>query len=250
MIQEEIFIRSTLDGTMQPSLYFAAKDNRPLLVGLHTWSHDRANQIGNLLPITEEFGFNLLLPEFRGPNFETNPEPMKACGSKYAKQDVKDAIDFIKETRKIDESNIFLVGLSGGGHMAMLMAGFIPEYFRAVAPFVPISDIGMWLFQSPEGYHKHILACTAGDRDEMYDRSPLKYIDTIAKANIKIFHGKRDNVVPVTQSIGFYNLMMQKHPDAKCYLDIFDGGHQFSANLCKEWIRSQYKATELNEVTG
>ncbi len=251
MIQEEIYVKSSLDDTMQPSLYFAADgDNRPLIVGLHTWSFGRDNQIGNLLPLAEELNFNLLLPEFRGKNTDANPEPKKACGSIYARTDIKEAIDYIKATRKIDETNIFLVGLSGGGHMAMLMAGFIPEYFRAVAPFVPISDIGMWLFQAGESYRRHILASTGGDRAEMYDRSPLKYIDTIAKANIKIFHGKRDDVVPVMQSIGFYNLMMQRHPEAKCYLDIFDGGHQFSYNLCKEWIVSQYKNPELTEVTG
>jgi len=251
MIQEEIYVRSSLDDTMQPSLYFAADgDNRPLIVGLHTWSFGRDNQIKYLLPMAEELNFNLLLPEFRGKNFDSNPEPMKACGSIYAKTDIKEAIDYIKETKNIDENNIFLIGLSGGGHMAMLMAGFIPEYFRAIAPFVPISDLGMWLFQSPETYHKHILACTGGDRDEMYDRSPLKYIDTIAKANMKIFHGKRDNVVPVIQSIGFYNLMMQRHPEASCYLDIFDGGHQFSYILCREWIVSQYKKPNTVQVTG
>ena len=251
MIKEEIYVVSSLDGTIQPSLYFAADgDNRPLLVGLHTWSHMRDNQINNLLPIAEKNGFNLLLPEFRGSNLCTNPDPLKACGSIYAKTDIKEAIDYIKGTRNIDVDNIFLVGLSGGGHMAMLMAGFIPEYFRAIAPFVPISDIEMWLFQSPEVYHKHILACTGGDRGEMYDRSPIKYIDTIAKANIKVFHGKYDNVVPVMQSIGFYNLMMQRHPDAKCYLDIFDGGHHFDRMLCENWLLSQYKKTALTEVTG
>lgn len=251
MMQEEIYVRSSLDGTMQPSLYFSADgDNRPLLVGLHTWSRARDNQIHNLLPIAEKYNFNLLLPEFRGSNLSTNPEPKKACGSIYAKTDIKEAIDYIKETRVVDVSNIFLVGLSGGGHMAMLMAGFIPEYFRAVAPFVPISDIGMWLFQSPEIYHQHILACTGGGKDEMFDRSPLKYIDTIAKANIKIFHGKYDDVVPVMQSLEFYNLMMQRHPDAQCYLDIFDGGHHFDRTLCENWLLSQYQKPTLAEVTG
>ena len=67
---------------------------------------------------------------------------------------------------------------------------------------------------------------------------------------MKIFHGKRDNVVPVIQSIGFYNLMMQRHPDAKCYLDIFDGGHQFDRKLCENWLLSQYKKPALTEVTG
>lgn len=250
MTQEELYIRSTLDGTLQPSLYYAAEGVRPLLVGLHTWSFDRSNQIKYLLPLAKEQNWNLLLPDFRGPNFDSNPEPKKACGSVYAKQDIKDAIDHICETRSVDKTNIFLVGLSGGGHMAMLMAGYCPEYFRAIAPFVPISDLAMWKEECPESYVKHILACTGGDPAEMYDRSPIKYTDTVAKANIKIFHGKRDNVVPVHQSIDFYNEMMKKHPTAKVYLDIFDGGHQFDVDLCRYWLLSQYKQTKRADVTG
>lgn len=251
MKREEIWVRSSLDGTMQPSLFFEAEgENRPCIVGLHTWSFGRENQIQYLLPMAEELNFHLLLPEFRGPNFKTNPEPMKACGSLYAKTDIQEAIDAVIRDRKIDRDNIFLVGLSGGGHMALLMAGFIPEYFRAVAPFVPISDLGLWLQQSPEHYHEHILACTGGDPEEMDNRSPLKYLDDIARANIKIFHGKRDPVVPVTQSITFYNRMLREHPEARVYLDIFDGGHQFEEDLCKKWILSQYQPKTLSAVTG
>lgn len=252
MVQEEILIKSSLDGTMQPSLYFeaSADEPRPLLVGLHTWSFDRFNQIKYLLGLAEEQRWNLLLPDFRGPNYDTNPEPTKACGSHFARQDIKEAIDHIVATRTVDKNNIFLVGLSGGGHMAMLMAGLCPEYFRAIAPFVPISDLAQWKRECPENYVKHIVACTNDSEEEMYDRSPMKYIDTIAKANMKIFHGKRDSVVPVHQSIDFYCEMMRRHPDARIYLDIFDGTHQFNETLCKNWLLSQYKKSENTEVTG
>ena len=54
MNQEEILVESTLDGTLQPSLFYRAKESgRPLLVGLHTWSHNRFNQIKNMLPYAE-----------------------------------------------------------------------------------------------------------------------------------------------------------------------------------------------------
>lgn len=251
MIKEEIYIKSSLDGTMQPSLYFEAKgDLRPLLVGLHTWSFGGENQIQYLLEIAKEHNFNLLLPEFRGANLKDNPRCKEACGSVFAKTDIKDAIDYIVKMRNIDINNIFLVGLSGGGHMAMLMAGFIPEYFRAIAPFVPISDIGQWLKDAPENYHEHIIACTGGMKEEMHDRSPIKYLEVIRKANMKIFHGKFDNVVPVTQSIKFYNLMIDRYPDAKCYIDIFEGGHEFNKTLCLNWLLSQYRPNENSKVTG
>jgi len=250
MKREDIYVKSSLDGTMQPSIYFdCGEEKRPLIVGLHTWSYHRENQIEVLLPFAEEQKFNLLLPEFRGPNLTTNPERKKACGSIYAKTDIKEAIDYIKETRSIDEKNIFLIGGSGGGHMALMMAGFIPEYFRAIASFVPICDLKMWHEQSDE-YREHIAACTDGSEEEMYDRSPVKYVDTIAKANVKVFHGKWDNSVPVIHSITLFNQMMQKHPTARFFLDIFDGGHQFIYILCKTWILSQYQGGDMSQVTG
>lgn len=251
MLQEEIYIRSSMDGTMQPSLFFRAetREKRPLLVALHTWSHNRTNQIQYLLKFAEEQDFNLLLPEFRGPNLKSNPYAKQACGSVYAKQDIKDAIDHIKATECVDENNIFLVGLSGGGHMAMLMAGFCPAYFKAIAAFVPISDLRTWREESPH-YTEHIDHCCSESPKEMFDRSPIKYINEIAKANLKIFHGKFDSVVPVSQSIRFYNEMMIRHPNATVYLDVFDGGHQFSLPLCQNWLLSQYKKKESQKVTN
>ena len=57
MEQTEILVRSTIDGSMQPSLFYKSesKDKRPLLVGLHTWSNDRFNQIENMVPIAEKY---------------------------------------------------------------------------------------------------------------------------------------------------------------------------------------------------
>ena len=86
MTQQELLIPSTLDGTLQPSLFYrASAPCRPLLVGLHTWSYDRFNQIKNMLPLAEKHDFNLLLPDFRGANTPKNPHCTEACGSLLAR---------------------------------------------------------------------------------------------------------------------------------------------------------------------
>jgi len=251
MDQKELLIKSSADGSLQPSLFYKSEttDKRPLLVGLHTWSYDRFNQIENMLPYAEHYGFNLLLPEFRGPNLKTNPICTEACGSLLAKQDIKDAIDFVVETENVDRENVFLLGLSGGGHMALLMAGFCPEYFKAVGAYVPITDLEKWAEQNP-GYGEQVFACCNGDREEMRKRSPISYIDTTAKANLKIFHGKFDDVVPVSQSIELYGEIMKKYPEARVFLDIFDGGHEIDMETAMYWIMSQYKNKNITKVTG
>ena len=133
--------------------------------------------------------------------------------------------------------------------MALLMAGFIPAYFKAIGAYVPITDLKKWTEQN-EWYKGHVLACCGNSDAEMTLRSPIAYIDTIAKANLKIFHGKYDTVVPVTQSMELYRQIFERYPKARVFLDIFDGGHQIDMEAAMYWILSQYESQSKNDVTG
>ena len=249
MEMQEIIIKSTLDGENQPILFYSAsKPNRPLLVGLHTWSFDRFNQIDNMLPLAKKHDFNLLLPEFRGPNKESNPNHKKACGSKYVIQDVKDAIDYCIENKQIDRGNIFLLGASGGGQVALLVASHFPEMFVSVGAFVPVCDLVKW--SNASAYYRPLIEACCETTEEMIARSPVAYIDGLAKANVKIFHGKHDDIVPKSQSIELYKELMEKYPEAKTYLDIFDGSHQMDLILAEHWIITQYQKKKAVTVTG
>lgn len=249
MQQEEILVKSTLDGSLEPSLLYRAEGKRPLLVGLHTWSFDRFNQINNMLPWAEKCNFHLLLPQFRGSNLQSNPRHREACGSLLAKQDIIDAIDYHVAEGIADPENIFLLGSSGGGHMALLMAGYRPEYFKAIGAFVPITDLRKWAEENKH-YAPHVLACCGNSEEEMLLRSPCHYAENILKANVKIFHGKFDPVVPVSHSINLYAQLMAINPAARVFLDIFDGGHQLDMPQAMHWLLSQYQKDALVQVTG
>ena len=244
----EFIVKSKLDGTDQPSLFYAAKgEHRPLLVVLHSWSYGRQN-IKKLLPLAEKNDFNVLSPDFRGANLVENPKCQEACGSELAKADIIEAIDYVIENYDVDSDNIFLVGASGGGHMALLMAGYAPERFKAIAAVASITDLAAWVTQS-EGYGRHVIACTGGDENEMRLRSPMNYIDKIAEANLKIYHGKWDPVVPVSHSVNLYNELSARHPEAKVYLDLFDGGHALCSDAVEIFILSQYKKKPQDTIT-
>ena len=250
MEQVEFFVKSKLDGSDQPSLFFAAEGKgRPLIVGLHTWSYDRHNQITKLLPLAEKLNFNLLLPEFRGPNLDTNPIAREACGSELAKADIIEAVDYALENYDVDRDNIFLIGGSGGGHMALLIAGYAPERFKAIISAVPITDLKKWTEQSAS-YGKHVIACTGGDEAEMMRRSPISYVDKIAEANLKIYHGKWDRTVPVSHSLTLYNEIVTRHPEARVYLDIFDGAHEMPMKEMELFITKQYDKKTVDTLTG
>ena len=249
MLQQELSIRSTLDGSMQPSLFYAAAEpGRPLLVGLHTWSYDRFNQTG-MAQYAERYGMNLLLPEFRGPNLVSNPHREQACASELAMQDIVDAIDYVTANFDVDSGSVLLLGGSGGGHMALMMCGLCPERFRAVAAFVPITDLERWAGENPN-YTEHILACCGNSAEELCKRSPISHIDAISRANLKIFHGKFDDSVPFTHSMDLYNRVLLRNPGARVFLEIFDGGHELDMEAGMRWLTSQLDERERVRVSG
>lgn len=248
--ENEITVNSSIDGSAEPSLFFRAEgeEKRPLLVGLHTWSYNRENQVNNMLPVARENNFHLLLPEFRGSNTKNNPRCKDACGSPVAVRDILDAIEYVKGICPVDEYNIFLLGASGGGHMSLMTAAAAPTLFKAVGAFVPITDLKKWTQQN-KNYAPHVSAC-CGSETEMLRRSPISYIDELSKVNLKIFHGKFDNCVPFTQSVELYLEILKKHPDARVFLDVFDGGHEMSMKTAMDWLLSQYVKFKKTDVTG
>ena len=141
----EVNIVSSADQTAQPAKMFVPKIDSgepiPLLVVLHSWSAGYT-QKDPFLPCLAECrkrNWAMIHPDFRGPN--VRPE---ACGSDLAVHDVLDAVEFMMAQTKIDPTRIYLVGVSGGGHMALLMAGRAPGVWAAVSAWVPISDVAAW----------------------------------------------------------------------------------------------------------
>ena len=84
----------------------------------------------------------------------------------------------------------------------------------------------------------------------MKKRSPSSYAKELSLANIKIFHGKFDDVVPFKQSLDLYQAILEIAPSARVFLDIFDGGHEISMEHAFDWLLSQYNKKELATVSG
>ena len=140
-VQRVAFV-SSADGSAQPAAFYhsGAPGVKPLLVALHTWSYDFHQEMS--IPYAEWCGAHdwiLIAPSFRGPN--NRPE---ATGSELAVQDVLDAVAYAEAHAPVDPGRVYLVGVSGGGHMALLMAGRVPERWTAVSAWVPITDLAAW----------------------------------------------------------------------------------------------------------
>ncbi len=255
----ELKIKSSIDGSEENNLIFFPKkgQNVPLLVGLHTWSYDRFNQIEEMLPRCQQRGWALLLPEFRGPNLTTNPRAKQACASKLAMQDIIDALDFVLENYPISSDKVFLFGGSGGGHMSLMMSAYAPERWRAVSSWCPITDLAIWHEQN-KNYAHHIAACCGGNPginpeiDNQYaQRSPMSYIENLKNVNLAVHHGRFDKSVPYSHTLNLA-IALEKYNPEHFFFEIFDGGHDIHYDRAFNWFdtftdKALSKAIELTK---
>jgi dienelactone hydrolase len=194
-----------------------ADGKKPLLVGLHTWSSNYASAGGDV--VYAEWciaqGWAFVHPDFRGPNW-TPP----ALGSDRAVQDIVEAVAWAKKQTQVDESRIYLIGVSGGGHMALLMAGRHPEIWAGVSAWCGIVDIAQWHAEHQQGgksdkYAQNIEAALghapAADDPQARQRSPLTHLKAAATVPLDIAHGildGRQGSVPFRHALHAFNAIV------------------------------------------
>jgi len=215
---------SSADNSKQPATIYAPPESKkpaPLLVVLHTWSENGNNFHLNRYRVHEwciKHGWALIAPYFRGAN--NNPD---ACGSELVVKDIRSAVKFMKDNHKIDASRIYLLGTSGGGHAALLMAGRAPEIWAGVSSWVPISDLAAWHGESTarkSKYAKMIERCCGGPPgknaavDQQYRlRSPATHLQHAAGVSLDINAGIHDGhkgSVPISHSLNAFNIVAVK----------------------------------------
>ena len=208
------------DGVMQPAMWFSPEsaEKKPLLVGLHTWSSQYSSAGGDA--VYAEWciaqGWAFVHPHFRGPNW--TPE---ALGSDRAVQDVVEAVEWAKKQTAVDETRIYLIGVSGGGHMAMLMAGRHPEIWAGVSAWCGIGDVARWHAEHTKNgksdkYAENIFAALgkvpAKDDAEAWKRSPESCLANAATVPLDIAHGIHDGrkgSVPFEHSLRAFNVAVK-----------------------------------------
>jgi dipeptidyl aminopeptidase/acylaminoacyl peptidase len=216
-LQAAEIIPSSRDGAPQPAILIvpeAVTGPAPLLVHLHSWSANYKSSGGmdEALSEAQKRGWIFLSPDFRGPN--DRPE---ACASDLAVADVVDAVNHAASVARVDRRRVYLLGGSGGGHMALMMASRHPELWAAVSAWVPISGLAAWHASAKAAglrYSRMLESCCGGppgspatDR-EYRRRSPLHFLSNAGGLPISINAGVHDGhkgSVPVSHSLKAFN---------------------------------------------
>ena len=143
------------------------------------------------------------------------------CCSEQAIAGVDAAIAWAIQRTKADASQVHLVGVSGGGYVALcqLLRGAQP--LRSVQAWAPITDLARWHAQtSARGlpYARDIEACSGSagalDAEEARRRSPLHMqvpAERVVATRVHLYAGIRDGhqgSVPISHSLLFYDRLL------------------------------------------
>jgi poly(3-hydroxybutyrate) depolymerase len=217
LVAEVVSIPSTLDGERQKALVELPADTSrpaPLLVHLHSWSasFDSSSKMEEAAAEARRRGWAFVSPDFRGPN-----DKPAACGSELAVQDVLDAVHYVQGRARIDERRIYLLGGSGGGYMALVMAGRAPHVWAAASAWVPITDLAAWheFSKSQQSrYWKMLEGCFGsepyGAAQQYRRRSPVFFLSAARGLPIDINTGIQDGhtgSVPIDHSLRAFNAL-------------------------------------------
>lgn len=216
-VERVVGVPRRLDGSLQPARVLEPPGPidgpAPLLVLLHTWSADHTQRHEAFEQGALDRGWYVVVPEFGGPN-----DDPQACGSDRARSDVIEAVDWMRQSYAIDASRVYLAGVSGGGHMALLLAGRAPSPWAAVSAWVPPTDLVSWYaLHSGDRYGAMLRAVTGGppglseevDR-EYRERSPVHWLDGARGIPVEISAGIRDGhegSVPISHTLHAFNVL-------------------------------------------
>ena len=155
---------------------------------------------------------------------------------------------------KIKESKIYICGLSMGGMETLTTLGMYPETFKAGFSFNGIADLGAWYDDIVNErtdkklleiqIDKLIVEEIGGKPNECIEeynkRSPVNYIDNLAKSNFMIYWSSKESIVvnqKSKQGKKLYNLIKNKNPSSQVYEHDHSHDHGFNNFDAEESIK-------------
>lgn len=194
----------------------SSAEAQPLVVSLHQWS-GRYYSPDPLSLLCQAKDINYIHPDFRGtdPSLQNSMiEPMM--------DDLEDAIAYAINHGKVDTSNIYMIGMSGGGYATLCAFMRSPVNIKKFSAWVPVTDLLAWhdeLFIRGLKYKDQNLELNDGEvqkinKQEYRDRSPMYWntpVDKLQETKVTIYAGIYDGIlgsIPISHSINFYNKLL------------------------------------------
>ncbi len=167
----------------------------PAVLCLHGggWTAGTRKQMTQTLAVLARRGFTAVAPQVRlAPK---HPFPAALDDARAAAAWVRSRPEL-----KADPKRVAVMGLSAGGHLALLLAATSPADFKAVAAFSAPVDLTDPAMHTPDLLAKNLVPLLGGTPAEKPDAyraaSPLSY-DLTGMPPVFLAHGSDDRLVPL-----------------------------------------------------
>ncbi|XP_050412759.2 acylamino-acid-releasing enzyme isoform X1 [Patella vulgata] len=165
-------------------------------------------------------GYSVLLVNYRG-SLGFGQNSVNSLLGNIGDQDVKDvkaALDDVIQRGLVDGDQVFVFGGSHGGFLTTHLIGQYPGFFKAACCRNPVtnltamlntSDIPDWVWEECGIKYCHSSVINAKTLEEMFNRSPIRYVDQV-KTPLLLMIGKDDLRVPPTQAREYYRALKSR----------------------------------------
>lgn len=214
----------------------STKDTFPLVIFIHGGCWMSAYNLDHVSTVCADLvkeGYAVWTPEYRRVGDEGGGYPNTF-------KDIQASVDFARTLADIyplDLENVVVMGHSAGGHLALWLAtqgqlskssrlyNANPLPLKGVISLAGITDLAAY-DKVGNDCSTSVVKLLGGSVDEMesrYDKgSPINLLP--ANIPIRLIHGDKDNIVPISQSEAFAKKAKAKGDDVKV-LTIEGGGH-------------------------
>ncbi len=191
----------------------------PLLVSIHGWSGKALDALGIHADAANRNGWLVVAPDLE----QNHTLSLSVQGQ------LLDTINYMKANYRVDESRIYITGVSMGGMMASGMAGKYPQLFAAAAIERGPSDLDQWYWESvswrQSALEAEIGGSPLGKPFEYERRSPIEYASNMAHIPMLLTHGLQDTVVPVSHTLRLSDAVAL-YADIPPTVALYDGHHE------------------------
>ncbi|WP_440903059.1 alpha/beta hydrolase family protein [Catenovulum sp. SX2] len=177
-------------------------------------------------------GYAVFQMNFRGSygyGYDFMHQGIQAWGQSM-QDDVEDGTRWLIKQGIADPQKICIVGSSYGGYAALMGTVKTPDLYQCAISYAGISDIEKLVKSHKKFIGYEIAKKQIGeDRNQLWDNSPLKYVDKITTP-ILLIHGDKDRSVKIEQSEDMFQALQSADKQVN-YLPLPDANHYLSNAL-------------------
>lgn len=210
----------------------------PLLVSLYGLGETMTDGWKRYAQEANERGWLMVVPDMRQNTM-----------SPAVRQDILDAVNWVKANYSVDDARVYLAGFSMGGNKALVMAAQHPSVFAAVVAHSPITNLSQWYYETTPFRQGWLEAELGGKPNEVpfeyQRRSPLSQAQNLRHVAVALTHGTADTIVPISHTLTLYEALLASNADfTRVYT--YAGGHADYGPYDARWTMDFLSPWRLN----